>query len=256
MKLRQFNDAGIEAFRVYLNACRLDPSLPPPLGLLEDDSLTQRIEPAIEMDPIHFDTKSEAAHYLTNRLAGLPERQLTTNIGLWSWLTLFYFDSVVPMKDAKRIVKGEYYYILDAHDSRYIYRHLLWVAWRVLLVSPIHNRLMLSTSASQLDKVSERVMSRLYLTRIPCFFEVLDRLYWDLARGRVKRGVANQKAPKPGDLTHRLPMRIRQLEPTYDLNSLSADHLLELLGSEFKPWLENADEAPGPSAVSAGDPQH
>ena len=36
-----------------------------------------------------------------------------------------------------------------------------------------------------------------------------------------------------GNLVHRLPNRIRQLEKTYDLHSLTADQLLSLLGEEF-----------------------
>ena len=33
---------------------------------------------------------------------------------------------------------------------------------------------------------------------------------------------------------HRFPIRIRQLEKTYDLVSLTADQLIELLGDEFR----------------------
>lgn len=76
-------------------------------------------------------------------------------------------------------------------------------------------------------------MSKLYLTRIPCIFEVIDRLYWDATRGRVRTGGLNPWPGSPGDLTNRLPLRIRQLEKTYDLVSLDADRLLELLGDEF-----------------------
>ena len=38
---------------------------------------------------------------------------------------------------------------------------------------------------------------------------------------------------RAGDLTHRLPLRVRPLEMTYDLMSLTADQLIELLGAEF-----------------------
>jgi hypothetical protein len=91
---------------------------------------------------------------------------------------------------------------------------------------------MLCSPVNILDNMTDRVMQRLYVTRIPCIFEVLDRLYWDKDAGRPKRGVASDK-PKKGDLRHRLPIRIRQLEKTYDLYSLNADQLLELLGEEF-----------------------
>ncbi len=38
----------------------------------------------------------------------------------------------------------------------------------------------------------------------------------------------------PGDLRNRFPIRIRQLKKTYDLLSLNADQLIELLGDEFQ----------------------
>jgi hypothetical protein len=41
-------------------------------------------------------------------------------------------------------------------------------------------------------------------------------------------------AVKAGDLVHRLPITIRQLEKTYDLINLKAEQLLELLGPEFQ----------------------
>ena len=77
-------------------------------------------------------------------------------------------------------------------------------------------------------------MSRLFLTRIPCIFEALDRLYWDEGRGKARAGIVDQKVVKPGDLRHRLPIRVRQLERTYDLFSLTGDQLVELLGEEFQ----------------------
>jgi hypothetical protein len=85
-----------------------------------------------------------------------------------------------------------------------------------------------------MDKYNSEVFKRLYLTRIPCVFEVLDRLYWDEEAGRPQTGIVNPRNTRAGNLMHRFPIRIRQLEKTYDLQSLAADQLLELLGSEFQ----------------------
>jgi hypothetical protein len=93
---------------------------------------------------------------------------------------------------------------------------------------------MLDSSISSLDKFTSEVVKRLYLTRIPCFFEVLDRLYWDNSTKRARPGVTNFAKVTAGNLAHRLPVRIRQLEKTYDLQSLTADQLIDLLGEEFQ----------------------
>jgi len=51
---------------------------------------------------------------------------------------------------------------------------------------------------------------------------------------KARAGIVTRETIKPGDLRHRLPIRVRQLERTYDLFSLSADQLIELLGAEFR----------------------
>ena len=51
----------------------------------------------------------------------------------------------------------------------------------------------------------------------PCIFEALDRLYWDESLRTHRRGITAIKE-HAGDLTHRLPMRIRQLEKNVRLD--------------------------------------
>ncbi len=83
-----------------------------------------------------------------------------------------------------------------------------------------------------MDSATAEVMQRLYQSKIRCIFDVVDRLYWDVLQKRPKFGIPSQKATG-GDLRHRLPVRIVHLEKTYDLMSLIANQLLELLGEEF-----------------------
>ncbi|MDA8564074.1 hypothetical protein N9L06_06440 [Mariniblastus sp.] len=92
---------------------------------------------------------------------------------------------------------------------------------------------MLRSKVNVLDKVTTEVMKRLYLTRIPAIFETLDRLYWDEESNGPKVGIVSPNKIAKGDLAHRLPIRLRQLEKTFDLYSLSAHQLIELLGDEF-----------------------
>mgnify|MGYP001156641630 CR=1 FL=1 len=185
MILRQFRDEGIQVFRSFLASCRINPSVAVPRELLEDDSLTTVVVPEIEVESRAFETKADAAEYFASVLKQLSNDDIANNAGLWTWLTLFYFEQVCPLRDGSRRVKNDYHYIFEPRNPRHFYRHLLFIAWRVLNVAPHHNRLMLNGSVATLDKVTTEIMKRLYLTRIPCIFEVLDRLYWDEDRGRV-----------------------------------------------------------------------
>lgn len=232
MKLRRFNADGVSAFGAFLSKCRLEPDAELPIGMLENRSLTEVVEPEVQVAPSHFETKGDVARYLSQVLKPLRSEEVAKDPGLWTWLTLFYFDSVCPSVGGKRVVKNDYHYIFEPNNPRHFYRHLLYLSWRVITLAPSHNRLFLRSRLVTLDKVTTEVMKRLYLTRVPCIFEVLERLYWDHSRNRPKPGITGADV-KPGDLTHRFPLRIRQLEMTYDLMSLTADQLIELLGEEF-----------------------
>lgn len=234
MIARAFTDEGVREFRGWLAAARRDPTLPPPRHLVGDERLARPVAPHVTVEPVRLHTKREAAAYLERALAPLPDDELARHAGLWIWLSAFFFDEVCPSRGGRRRVHNDYYYVFEPHNPRHYYRHLLFVSWNVRRLARGHDRVFLDTPLWQLDKATEKVMSKLYLTRIPSIFEVIDRLYWDATRGRVRAGVLNPWPGSPGDLTNRLPLRIRQLEKTYDLVSLDADRLLELLGDEFR----------------------
>lgn len=234
MILREFRDVGMVEFRQFLARCRQENKTPYPHNMLESEELTKKLSPPIEIEVKPLTTKGDAAQHLTALLSPLPEQAVAVNAGLWTWLTLLFFDDVCPVNDGSRTVNNDYYYVFEPRNPRHFYRHLLFISWQILQVAPQHNRLFSGSSISSLDKVTSEVMKRLYLTRIPCIFEVLDRLYWDPKRRRARAGITDQKVVRPGDLVHRLPSRIRQIERTYDLYSLKANQLIELLGEEFR----------------------
>ena len=234
MLIRRFNQKGIATFRDFLGSCREHANAAPAQELLTDKQMSEPITPQIEIEQRPFKTKRDAAVYLHDRLGRIPKEALINDDGLWSWLSLFYFDVICPTSAGQRKVRNDYTYIFESKSMRHFYRHLLFISWRILDVAPKHNRLLLDSSISVLDKFSSEVMKRLYLTRIPCFFEVLDRIYWEPELGRSRKGVVDAVRVTAGDLSHRLPLRIRQLEKTYDLQSLTADALIELLGDEFR----------------------
>ena len=234
MKLRRFNSAGVSHFRDELAKLREDPTSEIPSHLLEDDSLSHRVLPEIGINEQRFSSRREAAVYLRDVLTPLDEAATRLDAGLWTWLTLFHFEDICPLKGAKRTVKNDYHYIYEPRNQRHVYRHLLALGWRVLSIAPSHNRIMLDVPLAVLDKATGEIMKRLFLVRIPCIFEVVDRIYWDADRGRIRSGMVNPSARiTAGDLSHRFHMRIRQLEMTYDLQSLDADQLIMLLGDEF-----------------------
>lgn len=239
--VRRFNDQGIEAFRQYLRQLRETPSLPPPLQLLDDPALSSVVPGVGALTRPGFATKRQAAVYLQALLKPIAGQGLFKDVGLWTWLTLFFFDDVCPPNGDKRQAANVAHYVFDAFNYRRYYKHLLAMPLQVLEMAPGHNRLFLDMPLPVLGQVMERMAGRLYLMRIPCVPEVLDALYFDAARGKQKRNVANpnQKA-RAGDLANRFPIRIRQLQKTYDVYSLGASDLIRVLGSEFSRWADTS----------------
>ena len=111
MKLRQFNDSGITWFREILQTCRNNPSAIIDRQPLEDDTLTQKIPGSVDVTSQNFKTRGDAGQYLHSLLDPVCSHDdLMTNTGLWSWLSLLFFDSVCPLRENKgRKVRSDYY---------------------------------------------------------------------------------------------------------------------------------------------------
>lgn len=239
-KLRQLTSTGIERFRSFLAQLRKDRTLSLPFELLIDPETSEAVPQEIQLERPGFKVKSDAASYLKDRLAPLHSPAIATNAGLWTWLTLFYFDDVCPAVDGSRKPVADAHYILDPFNHRRRYRHLLATPYRILITIPDHNRIFLNTPLPVHGDLIEQTMGRLYLIRIPAVREAIDMLYFDEATGRVKRGAMN-KTPRRGDLRSRFVTRIQQLSLTYDVGSLNGAELISLMGAEFERWRINGD---------------
>lgn len=238
-EVRSFNKSGLRALKEFLSVRRdglLDVEA---RDLINDAALTNPITVNVKIEPRDFATRRSAAEYLHFKFSDMPLEELRKDAGLWSWLSLYYFDQVCPEIEGEQKIRNDYTYIFRPDESRYYYRHLLFIAWYVLQVAPRHNRLFLDQSVFRLDKYTSEVFKRLYLTRVPCIFEVLERLYWDNGTDAPRKRMVSPGKIVAGNLMHRFPTRIRQLEKTYDLLSLTADQLIELLGEEFRQYISH-----------------
>src|SRR5262249_4288076 len=173
---RRFNQSGIQAFRLFLASCRESSGATLPRHSLEDDALTESVKPEIRLQPRNFTSRRDASAYFHTMLKQLPPQEVAVDSGLWTWMSLFFFDEVCPVINGRRRLKNDYSYIFEPKNPHHYYRHLLFLAWYVGRIASGYNRLYLDVPLSGLDEVTRIVMGGLYLTRIPCLFEVLDRL--------------------------------------------------------------------------------
>lgn len=233
MKLRRFNNDGVAALALYCARLSLEANLPPPMQMLEDPALTGEISGQIDVPKRSFETRLEAGQFLNELLEKsaitLPERDR----GLWSWLTLFYFENVCPAdgngnrdpQDEARLVPS-----LDNHQR--FYRHLLLGPFLIVRAhrdNPSRALAMLCNPVWKPGEIVEQLASRKELVTNRGVIELATKLYYDPEKKSFKRGAGSSVK----GAARRLAALLNQLDLTYYLYGMTADELQSLLPKEF-----------------------
>lgn len=255
--LRRFNDAGIAEFVRRIETLRAGGAAEIDDAFVTDEKLTEPIVPEVQLERPSFKTKRDAGEYLSERTRAARAAYGDDDRGLWTWLSAWHWDAVCPIREnGNRKVLGPYHYAYGFGNKQRRGQHLLAIATMFYEIDP-QSRLTLETPVFSLTQAVKEVSTRLALLRIGGLLALLDILYWDKSTGRIKPGLVDSRATKPGDLANRLPARIRQLEVTHDLTNLTAEQLLNLLGDEFRQWAVAPTEPPAtsrPPRRQAGSP--
>ena len=243
MRVRILNERGIKSFADFLSSTEAAGAGDPPKTMLADDFLTTRLDDDAEVELRNFSTRLELAQYLCDALPDAGPA-LDHNRGLWSWLTLFYFDAVCPrLADGARNV-GEIYRYIPSTDYRHYYRHLIRTAYVVYRLHGQFSRSMLCRPVDVHGDFAEALSSRQEIITNRGLIEAVDRLYFahDESGGAPKRGATNRRR---GGTLRRLIDVIQQFDLTYDLYGMNAGEILGILPREFKPWMRDAGNGQG-----------
>lgn len=233
MELRMLTPIGIQEFRDYLNRVRAGVPERTPRELLQDDKSTALRDglPTVDVDDVSFSSKREAAQYLVSTLSLLPAEFVRHEIGLWAWLTLFYFDQLAPISpNGVRKLLAEDLYIPSSHHQRR-YRHLLLGPYLAYRLHKENARLLLTKPLHVWSDLEEQLMGLQEIMQMPGGWELADLLYFNPETGQPKRGVTNRK--KPGTV-RRLRDVLLQLDVTFDVYGMKGPELLSLLPPEFE----------------------
>ena len=127
-ELRFFTEAGIEKFRDVLAGLRAGQLTEFPRSLLYDENFTREMQDFC-IEPKHFASKLKAAKYLGGIISEIGKDTSGENpyahVGLWGWLSAYYFDQVCPKSPSGDWKIGaDERHILNL-EWRKFYRHLL-----------------------------------------------------------------------------------------------------------------------------------
>lgn len=234
MKLHRFNQDGVTAFASYRAELTLNPTLPPPVELLQDPALTELMPGDMDVPARKFSDRLEAGKFflelITATSMALPERDR----GLWTWLTLFYFNEVCPPNGrGERDPKNDEARLVPCVDNyQRFYRHLLMGPFLVVRAhrdAPERAIAMLCNPLSEPGEIAEQLASRKELVTNHAVAEMATRLYYDRATGSFKRGAGSKTKGAP----RRLAALFNQLDLTFYLYGMTCDEMLALLPKEF-----------------------
>lgn len=233
MKLRRFNQAGIERFGEYRKQLLLNPTATPPFELLEDSSLTE-IVADVNVTPQKFPKRYHAGVYLNDLIAsaglGLPEK----DAGLWTWLTLFFFDDVCPAapSSGEREPRAEERLVPKIGNHQKFYRHLLLGPYLIVRAhrdDPERAIALLHNPLWQPGEIPAQLAARKEMVTNPAVVGAAKKLYYDSVNDELKQGAGSSVKGAP----RRLAVVLKQFDLTYYLYGLSADELIALLPKEF-----------------------
>jgi len=152
---------------------------------------------------------------------------------MWSWLAGHYFDLITSNRSE---IKEPRAYVAAIGFQEY-YRHLLLAPYLVYfssLVEPEASRVLLYDKPWTMNEVMVQFGSYQTLFKNKDIRKLVDRLYFDPAKRRIKRGAGGKASGTP----RRLMSFVRQIELNYDLDSISFNRMWDMLPAEFDRFKE------------------
>ena len=230
-KLRSLNARGIDEFRRFLQNIRDGAEFHASPAILYADDTSTRFPRTVEIGPRSFANKFAAAESLARVLG--DHSSPTDDVGLWSWLALFYFDQLSPIDAHGRRRPREDYHYIPSSEGWHKDRHLLAGPYKLFLLHRHNARLLLHPPVHQHGAFIYDLGFRRDLISNRGLIEAIDLLYWDTKRNRPKRGATTTS--RAGNL-RRLITVVQQLDFNYDLYGMRAVEILALLPPEFDAW--------------------
>ncbi len=241
MNIRRLNQQGISRFTDFLDSITGLVPLPYPSDLLTDGTATEEISPHIKIEKRTFHSRLEAAEYLFNLFKDSDLGAIQSDRGLWAWVSLFYFEQLCPKNAKGRHKPGEKpRWVPESGVAWRYYRHLLAGPYLIYAAHKDHPEramLVLCGPLHQPGDIVEQIASRLEVITNHGIMEAASSLYYDPSSGKPKRGAASKEGR---GTVRRFIDILNQFDVTWDLYSLKAEDLLQMLPDEFSRFRQTA----------------
>jgi hypothetical protein len=193
--------------------------------------------PGIDIEQREFPDRMAAAKYLNDILNDVRNDDVARDVGLWAWLSLFFFNQICPADSEgdRRVGAQRTTWIPQIDVSRRFYRHALlgpYLAYRAHRDAPERGRVLLSDPMHVTTSEAFRLFIETAFVNMAGPVALATEFYFNSERNKLRRGAGTKGK---GGLRRYLNV-LQQLDVTYDLHSLSVDGLRALLPEEFSRW--------------------
>ena len=236
MLARRLTKEGIERFENFLERLRDHPNSRLPTHALTDEKLSEAVDVKIQVESIEASSRMGVAEHVFQLLRRDTET-LRIDKGFWCWLSLYWFNELCPVVTGERVPGDRYRWIAELDNTHRAYRHMLagpYQIYRAHRDDPDRARAFLCGPVHQLGELLGQIASRPSLVTCKAVAGAATRLYYDEEDDRLRRGSSGKGAGS----ARRFADVLSQLDLTWDLHSLTADQLLELLPDEFDRFLK------------------
>lgn len=228
--IRRLNDRGIDRLRDFLLAAT-SASWSRSVGLLDDPETSAALPCDVHIDGgLRFATRHDLAAYLYARVPRVGLADPTRDRGLWTWLSLLWFEQLARLDEDKPKV-GEIAKWIPQPGWKY-YRHLVlgpYLIYAACAAHPARAMALLHNPPHTPGELVGQLAATQDVAQSPAAIEAATELYYDPSVRALKRGSGGRGPGSPS----RYRMVLDQLNLTFDLQSLTGELLLELLPAEF-----------------------
>lgn len=236
MIIRRFNQQGVDAFRDYLRQAKLDakaklPVQPVPSDLLHGAASSEPTGYVMPSLPENFSTKMELAGFVDRVFPRNKYDEIRIDVAMWTWLAACMFDQIT---NGRKKLKEERAYVAGLSFQEF-YRHLILGPYFIFFNAKddlSRVQVLLYDDPTTMNEVMVQFGSYQTLMQNKGLQAVVQRLYYDPEKGRIKRGAGGKEAGTP----RRLMDTFRQFELTYDLQSVSEAKFWDMIPPEFSKF--------------------
>lgn len=241
VRIRRLNDEGLKRFHSFLDSFGGDSERPLTDidSVLTDLGTTEHVPGIVKADrDAVFTRRFDLAAYLYKRVPSLDLPDPTRDVGLWAWLALLWFEQLAPIEGKSRKV-GELAKWIPQPGWKY-YRHV--VLGPYLLYSANEDRperamAVLFNPPHTPGELVGQLAATQDVAQSKAAIGAATELYYDPVRKEPKRGAGGSGPGSP----RRYRTVLDQFDCTFDLQSISALELLQMLPKEFAKFRPSSD---------------